>query len=268
MNRILDSVANKGIAEHYALRKLLIEQQTEKLIKEKGVEQVVVIGAGFDSMALRLHKKFPSVDFTEIDLPTIQELKRQSLARGLQVAQSNLKSRDLFVLANNFHFVAADLAKQPLNEVLTQPNSHFDPAKNTLFIAEGVSMYLTAEDNQKLIQAIHCSSRNRNFVLMGIAEETALPDVASRTMKSYGEQYRWSLPHMAVKETMAGHGLNLLGKATYAQLQHALPSRKAVENPTGENYYLFETQKTIPATTIPLIDLTPRIPLSQGCSLT
>ena len=52
---VLDRITGiPGYSQHCALRKCLIQQQTEKLIIS-GVEQVVVLAGGFDSLALRMH---------------------------------------------------------------------------------------------------------------------------------------------------------------------------------------------------------------------
>ena len=53
------------------LRKRLIEEVVRASLTE-GVEQVVIIGAGFDTLALRLCAGFPRTNFIEIDHPATQ----------------------------------------------------------------------------------------------------------------------------------------------------------------------------------------------------
>jgi len=64
-----------GIRTHYVLRKKIIERETRAAIDE-GFRQVVVIGAGFDVLALRLASEFPLVTFVELDHAATQNAKR------------------------------------------------------------------------------------------------------------------------------------------------------------------------------------------------
>lgn len=105
----------------------------------RGVRQYVLIGAGFDSYALR---KPPSGGMLviEIDHPATQSLKRQYLAQA-GVA-----------LPDSAHLVAADLAVEDLASVLRRsPLRASEPA---FFSWLGVTMYLTREANFKTLRAI------------------------------------------------------------------------------------------------------------------
>ncbi len=64
-----------GLALHQALRKRHIEQAVRASLAQ-GFEQVVVLGGGLDTLALRLHKEFPQTNFLELDHPATQRVKR------------------------------------------------------------------------------------------------------------------------------------------------------------------------------------------------
>ena len=57
-----------GISLHYVMRKRFIEEITVKTIHE-GSSQVVNLGAGLDTLMLRLHQQYPKVTFIEVDRP-------------------------------------------------------------------------------------------------------------------------------------------------------------------------------------------------------
>ncbi|XPV69839.1 MAG: class I SAM-dependent methyltransferase [Halarcobacter sp.] len=116
-----------GITLNYILRKKFIEEKVLEAI-ENGITQVVNIGAGFDTLAWRLSKRFPSVNFIEIDHPATSKDK----TKALNASDSIL---------SNLHFIAADLSKVSLDDTLTECKG-FDSKLKTLYISEGVLMYL------------------------------------------------------------------------------------------------------------------------------
>lgn len=105
----------------------------------RGVRQYVLIGAGFDSYALRAPSSNGMV-VIEIDHPATQSLKRQCLA------QSGV------ALPDSTHLVPADLSIEDLSSVLRKsPLRASEPA---FFSWLGVTMYLTKEANFKTLRAI------------------------------------------------------------------------------------------------------------------
>jgi len=120
-----------GLALHQALRKRHIERVVRASLAQ-GFAQVVVLGGGLDTLALRLHKEFPRTTFLELDHPATQRVKRASIeSRGL--AGANLK------------LIPVDFAQQKLEDCLTVSPDYLPGAK-TVFLCEGVLMYLAAEE--------------------------------------------------------------------------------------------------------------------------
>lgn len=93
-----------------------------------GVAQVVVLGAGFDSRAYRFHRRYPRLAFFEVDLPATIQAKERAVRRLLGT------------LPGYVHFASIDFETQRLENVLA--GAGYDPAKKTLFILEGVAMYV------------------------------------------------------------------------------------------------------------------------------
>jgi methyltransferase (TIGR00027 family) len=107
---------------------------------KRGVRQYVVIGAGFDSYCLRRPHATPDLVVFEIDHPATQLLKRQRIADcGAKVQEP-------------VQFTAADLAKEGLADVLLC--SGFRTTEPAFFSWLGVTMYLSREDNLKLLRSI------------------------------------------------------------------------------------------------------------------
>ena len=124
-----------GIALHYLARKRFLEQAVRSAI-QAGARQVVVLGAGFDTLCLRLHREFLDVAFVECDHPATQAVKLIALeGRG--------------AAALNLSFVAADFTKVTLEQALGGLPG-FARAEPTVMVAEGLTMYLTEAEVLRL----------------------------------------------------------------------------------------------------------------------
>ena len=122
-----------GLMLHFILRKRWIEDAVRGALA-RGCRQVVVLGAGFDTLAARLAPRFLAARFIEIDHPATQAVKRAAVAR------------------QNLHFVAADLARTSLGDALAA--SPYDRNSASVFVVEGLLMYLTPEEMAALFAAI------------------------------------------------------------------------------------------------------------------
>lgn len=94
-----------------------------------GVTQLVILGAGLDTRAYRLPELAATTVF-ELDLPATQAMKRERLGATAP-------------LAREVRFVAAELGREPLGEVLD--SAGLDLARPALFLWEGVTQYLTED---------------------------------------------------------------------------------------------------------------------------
>jgi methyltransferase (TIGR00027 family) len=98
---------------------------------ERGLEQLVIVGAGFDSRPYRFADRLASVRVFELDHPVTAELKRARV-------------RKVFgVLPDHVTYISSDLEREDLGLVLERAG--YRVAAKTLFIWSGVSFYLSAE---------------------------------------------------------------------------------------------------------------------------
>jgi len=105
-----------------------------------GVRQYVIIGAGFDSFALRRPPFARDLEIFEVDHPATQALKRRQLSDCAALPAAGV------------HFVGADLAAEELDAALAR--SSFHPQSSSFFSWLGVTMYLTREANLATFRAI------------------------------------------------------------------------------------------------------------------
>jgi methyltransferase (TIGR00027 family) len=108
----------------------------------RGVRQYVLVGAGFDSYALRLPAAARDLRIYEVDHPATQSLKLRRL-EAVGIARPAAA-----------RFLAADLAGEDLAAVLAR--SDFDPFAPAFFSCLGVTMYLTRAANEQALRGIAC----------------------------------------------------------------------------------------------------------------
>ena len=119
-----------GIFNEIVARTRYIDDQVIRSINE-GMTQLVIMGAGYDTRAHRIPKIKEKMRPFEIDHPMTQRLKIRRLNK-------------LFgKMSDHVTYVPVDFEKQTMRNALNQ--SGYDSSQKTLFIWEGVSMYITPE---------------------------------------------------------------------------------------------------------------------------
>ena len=143
---------------------------------DDGITQVVTIGAGYDSRAWRLAR--PGVRFFEVDHPATQAHKQRRCPPG------------------GPRFVPLDLTRDTLVDALTRAG--LDWTAPALYVIEGVTMYLEADDVTTLLRSLaaHSAGGSRlavNFV--GARSRTTAPNrllqvALSALGRLHGEPYK------------------------------------------------------------------------------
>lgn len=194
--RAMERATIPGIKLHYALRKRCLEEITRDALRE-GFRQVVVIGAGFDTLALRLHEAFPDTRFFEIDHPATQRVKRGVVERHHSPKR-------------NLQFISLDLAEGNLEEsLLCCPE--YRAEDDTLFVAEGLLMYLAPAEIDLLLQFIRSHSGRKSrfaFTFMEIQKggRIGFRD-SSRAVDAWlslrKESFRWGIARTLINDFLA-----------------------------------------------------------------
>jgi methyltransferase (TIGR00027 family) len=107
------------------------------------VRQYLILGAGFDSFALRRPEFARDLEIYDIDHSETQALKRRRLEDCGLVTPSSV------------HFIAADLAQEELSLALAR--SSFDPTLRSFESWLGVTMYLTRAANLATLRTVALS---------------------------------------------------------------------------------------------------------------
>jgi len=139
-----------GQWQGFGHRKIFIDQQVRSAI-ESGARQVLVLGAGFDTLCLRLAPQHGDVKFFEVDHPATSAAKAKGIA---QVGQ-----------LENMIQIAADLGEKNLSKVLLE-DGRWDPTHLSVVVAEGLLQYLTdGEAHDLLRETATCTALATRIVL-------------------------------------------------------------------------------------------------------
>jgi methyltransferase (TIGR00027 family) len=193
-----------GHVLHLGLRKRLVQDEVETAI-EDGVAQLAVVGAGMDTLCLRLAERFPRTRFVEVDHPASQRLKRRAVEK-------------LGEPPPNLHFLAADLASTPLDEALTSLPA-WAGGERSLVVAEGVLMYLAAATVEAFFDAVHRATGPASLLLFSYVRRDAagrlelgkLSRLVRLGQSATGEPLTWGVAEGELAPLLEAHGFRLAG---------------------------------------------------------
>jgi methyltransferase (TIGR00027 family) len=170
-----------GLHVHILLRARYAMERVKQAAWE-GADQVVLLGAGFDTTAMR-HDR-PRVTFYEVDSPPTQRAKRERLERhGLEPRHPTV-------------YVPCDFERDSVGELLA--DGGFDRERRSVVVWLGVSMYLTRQAFDRALGEVAevCGPRS-NLVLDYIDPaviDGSSPYVGARRLRRSvarrGEPYR------------------------------------------------------------------------------
>jgi methyltransferase (TIGR00027 family) len=187
-----------GQFEAFAHRKAFCERQVRAGIAA-GASQVLVLGAGYDTIGWRLAPEFAEVQFFEIDQPATARLK----ARGIEAMGTR----------PNLHLIAEDLGKRKLIDVLRN-NAAWKQTAATVIVAEGLLMYLPPDAVGALFDqcaAFSGAGSRIAFSFIGTRSD-GRPDAGPWTrlvlwiLKVSGEPWLWSVRPEELGQFASSHG--------------------------------------------------------------
>jgi methyltransferase (TIGR00027 family) len=191
--RIMDSVFSEALDAHVA--------------------QIVLLGAGFDTRALRFADRNRGTRIFELDVPTAQEPKRDILRKKKISLPAELT------------FVPINFDKEDISAVLS--GAGFQTGGKTLFLWEGVTMYLTAGAVDGTLDFI----RRRSAPGSRVVFDYIYASVLRRENRYYGERniydtirqtgegWTFGLEDGAVESFLAERGFALVAHYTPPELE-------------------------------------------------
>jgi methyltransferase (TIGR00027 family) len=152
-----------GMANWIVGRTRYIDDSVKAQIEE-GIKQLVILGAGYDTRAYRLHELEEQVRVFELDhLATLK----------FKVARVKIALRSF---PKNLVYIPIDFTTEKLEAKL--PQRLYDRNLKTLFIWEGVTQYLTAEAVDQTLAFIAGNSGKGSSVVCDYLFESVVNDTS------------------------------------------------------------------------------------------
>ena len=138
-----------GNYEYLIARTKFIDNIFENI--DDSIEQVLIFGAGFDSRAIRFKNKLAKTTIFELDAPITQQIKID-----------RIKGKNIEI-PENLKFISINFNKESLSKKLDEVE--FDKNKNSLFLLEGITMYLNQESIDNLFNLINKYSGENSLIV-------------------------------------------------------------------------------------------------------
>ena len=203
-----------GQFEAFAHRKVFCEKQARAGIAA-GATQILVLGAGYDTLTWRLASEFPNVGFFEIDHP----------------ATANLKTKGITGIGkpDNLTLIAEDLGETSLVDVM-RSNKAWDQSKQTVVIAEGLLMYLPVQAVKELFRRCDAVTGHHSRIAFTYVPtgSDGRPDAGPYTgfmlwtLKVSGEPWLWSIRPEELTSFLGDLGWTSVSEQPATTLKHGV----------------------------------------------
>ena len=224
-----------GMLGGVALRTRFIDDYLLKRL-EKGVRQVVILGAGYDARAYRFEEIRHNVRVFEVDHPATQQTKKEKLKQILGT------------LPDHVTYVAVRFNSEDLADKMAQNGYRQDC--QTLFIWEGVTMYLSAEAVDATLAFITKHSPTGSSVIFDYFPPCVVDgrcsDREGRSMQKmaarYGEAFRFGIQPQAVEAFLSRRGFNRIRNISAFECKQIYLEKIQTDLPVSKLFYLVHAE--------------------------
>jgi methyltransferase (TIGR00027 family) len=208
----LFELASPGWNGYFVARTRFIDEALQANLN-RGLQQLVIMGAGYDSRAYRFEQQLKdSVAVFEVDHPATQIFKLTKL-------------KEIFgVQPKHVQFVPVDFSTDSLQRRLSE--SGFDPNRRTMFIWEGVSMYLPADAVEKTLTFVAHSFKGNwlvfDYTFPAVIDGTYADRSATvwrKAAKRYGEELLFGVEEGGIQVFLGRRGFSLIETANHQSLK-------------------------------------------------
>lgn len=198
-----------GVNGFLAARDRFIDDVLQNFLKE-GMQQLVILGAGYDSRAYRF--ALQDVRTFEVDHPATQQDKLEKVQRIFGKLPAHVC------------YVPVDFNTQTVADRLLQ--SGYDPTRKTLFIWQGVSMYLTARAVDDMLALVTQCSGNGSAIVFDYIYQDVLEAARQKevnNMRRYrfmtGEGLTFGIPSGTICSFLTQRGFREVSDVNADDLQ-------------------------------------------------
>ncbi|OGN99995.1 MAG: hypothetical protein A2Y59_01645 [Chloroflexi bacterium RBG_13_52_14] len=180
----------------------------------RGIEQLVILGAGFDSRAYRFNELKGMIKVFEVDHPATQRVKIERLKKVFAS------------LPDHVVYVPIDFNKEKLDKRLFE--SGYNASLKTLFIWETVTMYLTAEAVDETLACVANNSGEGSSIYFDYISQSFLDGTSElvelRKMREgtpIDEPFTFAIEEGTIDEFLSSRGFYQVENVTAEDLKNA-----------------------------------------------
>jgi methyltransferase (TIGR00027 family) len=155
--RALANLSMTDALDGLSFRKSWIDARVRSALESGNYTNVLIVAAGYDTLAYRLSAEYSSVKFFELDHPATSAVKSRAIHKMHAV--------------DRFHMISGDLTEETLETILrtkiSQSGEYFPMhSENTVVVVEGLTYYLTEAQNLQLLREIAFCTGKGSIVLL------------------------------------------------------------------------------------------------------
>jgi len=200
-----------GAYEFMIARTAFFDRIVEQAFKEN-IDQMVLLGAGYDSRPYRFRKSIQDTKIFELDGKPTQQRKKEYLQRA-EIS-----------ISEQISFVPINFETDNLRETLTEAG--FSQGKKTLFIWEGVTYYLSREAVDNMLAFVRSNSPSGSsisFDYASLSDEALNEDGAKELRKHMQSRYsneptRFGIRAGKIEAFLAERGFEVVEHLTAAEM--------------------------------------------------
>jgi len=208
----MGKIAPAGIYEYVIARTKVFDEFFLEAL-EKKVPQIVILGAGMDTRALRFSSRNQGTKIIELDIAKTQHPKIEILNRkGVTIPKELV-------------FASIDFNRQSISEVLT--GAGYQKGQPSYFLWEGVSMYLNSDAVDRTLAFIQESSQKGSRVVFDYIFASVLrrenifygENEIFETVSRAGEGWTFGIEAGSIEKYLTKRGFQLEAHYTPAELE-------------------------------------------------
>jgi len=183
-------------------------------VRASGAPQLVILGAGLDGRAWRMHELRDVVVF-EVDHPDTQREKRARVSR-------------LTPASKDIRFVPVDFTRDSLDDALAKAGH--DRARPTAWIWEGVIMYLTPADIERTLAIVARRSTPGSRLVANYHAPTPMRWVVGFVVRRLGEPLRSVFRPAQMTALLEKHGFAVVSDDGIPAISATLTTDRAAQS--------------------------------------
>ncbi|MDD1763644.1 MAG: class I SAM-dependent methyltransferase [Methanobacteriaceae archaeon] len=190
-----------GLSSSIIARVRYFDDFVKKSIDE-GVKQLVILGAGYDTRAYRIERLKDKVKVFEVDHPNTQSFKKE-------------KIKEIFgSLPDHVTYVSIDFETGKLSQMLFE--NGYDKSLQTLFIMEGLIMYIPPESVDETLNFIAKNSGEGSEIIFDYYPESVVDGTTELTIGQnirnflikLEEPLQFGIEERTIEKFLSGYGFS------------------------------------------------------------